>query len=320
MACYFVSIFLLAAVASAQVSKPPLSSGVAAAPLGERCRPFCFTFPTAILAPIQAPQASSQVKPHNLPAKYDLARIGSRGIGDGFNLYSIQREVAVGRELAKQIESESCPVNDPGIIEYVNRITQNLVRHSDAKFPITIKVINSDDVNIYSLPGGFLFVNTGFLLAVESEAELAGAIAHEIAHTAARHATKNQSRKRMVHFVSMPLSLVSGGLSDAVIEPIAFTKFSRDAEREADLLGLEYTYAAGYDPTELTHLFERLREQGGQRTSFIGRLFHTHPMTDQRIRRAQKEIKSFFSARDVYVVTTSDFDNMKARLAKPLHR
>lgn len=250
-----------------------------------------------------------------LSAKDDVGRIGSRGIGEGFNLYSMEKEAELGRELAKQAESDVRLLNDPVVIEYVNRLTQNLARHSDAKLPITVKIIDSDEVNIFTLPGGFLFVNTGCLLAVESEAELAGAIAHEIAHTAARHPTKTESRKRMLHSALLPFSLLTGGATDAVIEPMAFTKFSRDAEREADFLGLQYTYAAGYDPAELIRFFERIRiEEGEYRSSFVSKLLQTHPMTEQRIRRARQEIKTILPPRNAYIITTSDFDKMKARL------
>lgn len=294
------------------VVEPLPAPNIISISLSERCKQARPYFAIRPLPPKGADRSSLK-RPRRLPAKYDIARIGLRGIGEGFNFYSIERENEIGRQLAKQAESEAHIVDDPAVVEYVNRITQNVVAHSDAKLPITITLIQSDDVNIYSMPGGFLFLNTGFLLAVESEAELAGAIAHEIAHTAARHATRNESRKRMIRFAMMPLSLVTGGASDLVIQPMAFNKFSRDAEREADLLGLEYTYAAGYDPAELVRFFERVRQQeGDEQTSPMSRLRDTHPTTTQRIQRAQQEIRTILPPKDMYLITSSDFDDMKA--------
>ncbi len=255
--------------------------------------------------------ASLRVSP-----KYNLNRIGSRGVGKGLNLYSVAREHEIGRQLADEADSQVRVVNDPIISDYVSRLAEQLVAHSDLKTPMHVKVVDDDEVNIFTLPGGFLYVHTGLLLAVHSEAELAGVIAHEVAHTAARHATRKATRKRLFHAAIMPLSLISGGAADLLLDPLALMKFSRDSEREADLLGLEYMYAAGYDPIEFVHFFERLRAQENhEHASWIRDLLNTHPPTEQRIRRAQKEIKSIFPSRDVYVITTSEFDAIRARVA-----
>lgn len=262
-------------------------------------------------------QQSNAADYKDMSAKYDVTRIGSRGIGNGFNLYSLERERKLGRELAAVTESDMHMVSDPIVIEYVNRLVHNLVRHSDATLPLTLRLVDRDDVNIFTLPGGFLYVNSGFLLAAESEGELAGAIAHEIAHSAARHATRSASRKKLVHAAFLPLSLASCGAAHSLIERMIDMKFSRNAEREADLLGLEYVYAAGYDPAEFVRFFERIQEQAGpEKTTFLGTLFRTHPAMNKRIRRAQKELASM-PTRDAYVITTSDFDEMKARLILP---
>ncbi len=275
--------------------------------------------PTEVAA--KAAQPVVQRPDHRIPAKYDVAKIGDRSIGHGFDLYSLQREQALGKELAQQVEQSAKLVRDPVVAEYVNRIGQNLVRNSDAKVPFTIKVIDDDEVNAFALPGGYFYVNTGLILAAENEAELAGVMAHEIAHVAARHATKNATRQQIFNLASIPLIFVGGPAGYAVRQfmglavPMSFLKFSRDAEREADLLGLEYQYASGYDPQEFVKFFEKLKKQEKQKKrNFLAKAFSTHPMTGDRIRRAQLEITKYLPAKDEYIVDTSDFDAVKARL------
>ncbi len=254
-------------------------------------------------------------------AKYDVTRIGERGIGRGMNFYSLEREQALGRELAAEVESQARMVTDPVVTEYVNRIGQTLVRNSDAQVPFTIKVIDNDEVNAFALPGGFFYVNTGLILAADNEAELAGVMAHEIAHVAARHATKNATKAQIWNLVSIPLVFMGGPAGYAIREvaglaiPMSFLKFSRDAEREADLLGVEYEYAAGYDPAAFVQFFEKLKARGKEKNSFIAKAFNTHPMTADRIKRAQQEIATMLPAREEYVVDTSEFDDVKARLS-----
>jgi beta-barrel assembly-enhancing protease len=256
-----------------------------------------------------------------LPEKYDVAKIGDRRVGRGFDLYSLEREQQLGKELASQVEQSAKLLQDPVITEYVNRIGQNLVRNSDARVPFTIKVIDNDEVNAFALPGGFFYVNTGLILAAENEAELAGVMAHEIAHVAARHATKNATRSQLFNLLSIPLIFVGGPAGYAVRQvvglavPMSFLKFSRDAEREADMLGLEYQYASGYDPEEFVRFFEKLHLQGKQKKQgFLARAFLTHPMTGDRIKRAQQTIEKYLPAKNEYIVDTSDFDEVKARL------
>jgi Zn-dependent protease with chaperone function len=261
-----------------------------------------------------------------VPKKYDINFIGERGVGKGMNFYSIEKELAIGREMSQEFESQSKLFRDPAINEFVNRIGQNLVRNSDAQVPFTIKIVESDEVNAFALPGGFFYVNTGLILAADSEAELAGVMAHEIAHVAARHATKNMTKGQLFNMASIPLVFVGGPVGYAVQQaagiaiPMGFLKFSRDAEREADLLGIEYQYKTGYDPNSFVSFFEKIKAQEKSKGNFISKAFATHPMTSDRVKRAQKEIEDYLPARPQYIVDTSEFTEIKSRLASMLNQ
>jgi beta-barrel assembly-enhancing protease len=275
-----------------------------------------------------APGAPSQnAQRHGIPnpagpvqPKYDVSQIGHRNVGSGLDFYSLDREIALGHELSKEVEQSARLVKDPVVTEYVNRIGQNLVRNSDARVPFTIKVLDTDEVNAFALPGGFFYVNSGLILAADNEAELAGVMAHEIGHVAARHATKNMTKAQIWNMASIPLIFVGGPIAFAISEvasiavPMTFLKFSRDAEREADLLGLEYDYAAGYDPQAFVQFFEKLNVDQKKKHSRLAKAFATHPMTADRIQAAQEEIRKFLPDRPEYVVNTSEFDSVKARL------
>ena len=277
-----------------------------------------------VIAPTDEQAQGARLPAQRRPAeKYDVAKIGDRHVGRGFDLYSLERERVLGTELARQVEETARLLKDPVITEYINRIGQNLVRNSDARVPFIIKVIDNEEVNAFALPGGFFYVNTGLILAADNEAELAGVMAHEIAHVAARHATKNATRQEIFNLASIPLIFVGGPAGYAVRQfmglavPLSFLKFSRNSEREADLLGLEYQYASGYDPQEFVRFFEKLHSQDKkQKDGFMAKAFATHPMTSDRIKRAQEEIAKYLQAKEEYIVDTSEFDAVKARLAE----
>ena len=270
----------------------------------------------ADLASLQKVAKSKLAK---IPSKYDVTKIGDRGIEKGINFYSFEREQALGKDLSQELEATSKLLDDPIVCDYVNKLGQRLVRYSDAKVPFTIKVLDDDQVNAFALPGGYFYVNSGLILAAESEAELAGVMAHEIAHVAARHATKGATRSQIWNLASMSLVFVGGPVGMAVRQvtsiavPMTFMKFSRNFEREADLLGIEYEYAAGYDPQAFVDFFERIASQR-KKPNFIARAFDSHPMNQDRIRRAQKEIGTMLPAHDQYIVNTSEFDEVKAHL------
>ena len=243
--------------------------------------------------------------------------IGGKGLG---NWYSIEKEVAMGKQYAAQVEQSAKLISDPVVNEYVNRIGQNLVRHSDAKVPFTIKVIDDDQINAFALPGGFFYVNTGTILAADDESELAGVMAHEIAHVCARHAMRQMTRANWANFATIPLIFVGGGIGYAAYEaagigiPLTFMKFSRGFEAQADYLGTQYLYASGYDPEAMVNFFEKIEATEKKKPGALAKAFASHPSTPDRVEHTQQEISRILPPRDEYVVTTSEFDQVKARL------
>jgi predicted Zn-dependent protease len=245
-------------------------------------------------------------------------KMGGRGMG---NWYSIEGEIRMGKQYAQQVEASVKLIQDPVITEYVNRIGQNLVRNSDAQVPFTIKVIDSDEINAMALPGGFFYVNSGLILAADEEAELAGVMAHEIAHVAARHITRQMTRGNWANIGTIPLIFVGGGIGYAVRSaagiglPMTFVTFQRGFEAEADYLGLQYMYKTGYDPQAFISFFEKVQAQEKKKPGTLAKAFSTHPQTPDRISKSQEEISKILPARAEYTVTTSEFDQVKARLA-----
>jgi predicted Zn-dependent protease len=255
--------------------------------------------------------------------KKDPDEIGNRDVGKGVNFYSLEKEIGLGKQLAQEVERQAKIIDDPIIAEYVNRVGQNLVRNSDAKVPFTIKVLDTEEVNAFALPGGFFFVNSGLILKADSEAELAGVMAHEIAHVAARHGTRQATRGEIAQIGMIAASIVvpygwtgyaaMQGASMAI--PLGFLQFSRGMEREADFLGLQYLYKTGYDPTAFVDFFEKVQSMEKKKPGTVSKVFSTHPMTDDRIKASQEEIQKILVAKPEYIVNTSEFNDVKARLA-----
>ena len=278
-------------------------------------------------APKQAPAAlptqdDSQIKHDG--GKTDVDAVGNRNVGCGRgvgNWYSVEGQVARGRVYAQQIESQIKLINDPVITEYVNRIGQNLVRNSDAQVPFTIKVIDSDVVNAMALPGGFFYVNSGLILAADEEAELAGVMAHEISHVAACHYAREMTRMNLLQMASLPAIFMGGALGYGIYEgmglgiPLTFLHFSREFEAQADYLGIQYMYRAGYDPSAFVSFFEKIQAMEKKKPGTLSKAFETHPQTPDRIEKSQEEIRKILPAKAEYIVTTSEFDDVKARLA-----
>jgi predicted Zn-dependent protease len=247
-------------------------------------------------------------------------QIGNRDVGKGVNFYSIQRELTLGKQMAREVELQANPIRDSTIAEFVSRIGQNLVRNSDARSPFTIKLLDSEDVNAFALPGGFLFVNSGLILKTNSESELAGVMAHEIAHVAARHWTKQATRDDILNLASIPLIFMGGWAGYAIREgmgfaiPLSSLQFARKYEREADFLGLQYLHKTGYDPTSFVDFLERIQSDEKRKPGLLYKLLATHPMTLSRIRAAQSEIQRTLAVKPEYMVNTSGFDEIKNRL------
>jgi len=260
-----------------------------------------------------------------LSVNEDPAMIGKRNINKGIIAKmsgSTEKEVKLGRELAAEVDRQAKFVDDPVITEYVNRVGQNIVLHSDTKIPFTIKVIDSDEVNAFALEGGFFYVNKGLILAADNEAELAGVMAHEIAHVAARHYVENETKQSLLQYLAMGTSIFLGGIPGMIFQNTAglgmlgiFMKFSRSAEEEADKLGVQYMYAAGYDPGAMATMFEKLEAKNKKKPGFISKAFASHPAPPDR-RASALALAARFPEHDEYVISTSEFQKVKARLLR----
>jgi hypothetical protein len=251
----------------------------------------------------------------------DLDNIGNRNINKGsINFTSIEKEVAMGKQASEQVDHEVQLVTDPIVAEYVNRLGQNLVRNSDAtRYTFTFKVIDSDEINAFALPGGFLYINSGLILASDEESELAAVMGHEIGHVAARHATENMAKGEFLQIASIPAIILTGGVAGTAIQeaahlgiPLAMLQYSQKAETEADWLGLQYMYKTGYDPAAAISFFEKLQAKESPRK--VSSLFADHPPTAERMKKEKQNIELFLPNREQYIVSSSEFDVVKARL------
>lgn len=246
--------------------------------------------------------------------------IGKRNINKRqINFYSLNKETQLGRQLAADVDRQGKFVEDPVVTEYINRIGQNIALNSDAKIPFTIKVLDSDDVNAFALPGGFLYVNKGVILAADSEAELVGVMAHEIAHVTARHGVEQASKATLVNYAFIPLIFMTGGLGTIaqqaaqIAVPLTFLKFSRNMEAEADKLGAQYLWASGYDPMHFLSFFEKLEKKEKHKPGTLSKLFGSHPPTLDRIQKVTN-LLGRFPDKDEYTISTSEFIRVKNRL------
>jgi predicted Zn-dependent protease len=325
-----LALMAMPVLAQDQASQPPAGSPTAKDPTAA---------PQSTQAPAQDPTAGSSndttpsgpppvQEPDDSRVKHDGSKkdvdaignrkVGGRGMGDW---YSLETEIKIGKQYSMQVEQSVKLVQDPVVNEYVNRIGQNLVRNSDAQVPFTIKVIDSDEVNAFALPGGFFYVNSGLILAADEEAEMAGVMAHEIAHVAARHGMRQMTRANWAQIGTLPLIFIGGGIGYGIYEaagiglPLTFMKFQRNFEAEADYLGLQYMYKTGYDPQAFISFFEKIQAKEKKKPGTLAKAFASHPQTPDRIEKSQQEIATILPAKAQYVVSTSEFDDVKSRLA-----
>ena len=321
-----MNVSLAMSTMAQETSQPPAappgnSSGTATAPTAAATDPN--TAPASSSdGPAESGTAPKDTHNKNKNDIDDIGdrNIGNRGLGDW---YSLDTDIKMGKQYAMMVEQNAKLIQDPVITEYVNRVGQNLVRNSDAKVPFTIKVIDSDEINAFALPGGFFYVNSGLILAADEEAELAGVMAHEIAHVCARHATREMTRANYAQIATTPLMFVinSWGVWEAtnialgLAMPLTFMKFSRGFESEADYLGLQYMYKAGYDPQAFVSFFEKIQAREKKKPGTLSKAFSSHPPTPDRIAKSESEIQDLLPARSQYVVDTSEFDSVKSRLA-----
>jgi beta-barrel assembly-enhancing protease len=319
-ASLFASSLAVAAQTTTTTSSEQAQQSQTSAPANQT------TAPAKKEQPKQQPASSTTNKSAKpLSTNEDPSMIGKRKINSGFIASlsgSTEKEVRLGRQLAAEVDRQAKFVDDPIITEYVNRVGQNVVLHSDAKVPFTIKVIDSDEVNAFALPGGFFYVNKGLLLAADNEAELAGVMAHEIAHVAARHAVENQTKGSLIEYAAIAGSIFLGGIPGMIYQNTAglgllglFMKFSRSAEEEADKLGVQYLYAAGYDPGAMATMFEKLEAKNKKKPGFIARAFSSHPAPPDR-RASALALAARFPEHEEYVISSSEFQRVKNRLLR----
>jgi len=267
----------------------------------------------AILGPALSARAGDQ--------KNDINAIGSRNVAHHVLFISPEKEIAIGKQYSQEIDRTAKLINDPVITEYVNRVAQNVARNSDLKVPLTVKVIDSPGINAFALPGGFLYVNSGLLQTADEESQVAGVIGHEIAHVACRHWAAAQTKQTLLQFMTIPLMFtpMSYPVYIGLVEgmnmgvPMAFLHFSRNDEAEADYYGLQYMVKAGYDPQAYESIFSKVIEEERRIPGSVPKIFMDHPPTPDRMLAIDQEMKSF-PRRDQYLVSTSEFDDVKARL------
>jgi predicted Zn-dependent protease len=254
--------------------------------------------------------------------KKDPNEIGDRNVAGALNVYSLDKELALGKQLSIEVRKQAKIIDDPIVAEYINRIGQSLARNSDVNFPVSFTLIDAEDVNAFTLPGGFIFINTATLRLSDNEAELASVLAHELGHAAARHATRQQTRSDMISVATIPMVLFGGwtGLlarqATTLAGPMAMFHFSRAFESEADLLGIQYLWKTGYDPNASVDMFERVESTERAHPGTVSKLFRTHPLTGERIEKTQKNIDELLPGRTEYVLNTSEYEAIRERLAE----
>jgi beta-barrel assembly-enhancing protease len=250
----------------------------------------------------------------------------------GWNLFSKQQDVQLGKEAAAEMEKQLPLVDNRELTDYVNRIGQRLVREGQLEeYPYFFKVVQEDSINAFAFPGGPMYVHTGLMRAAENEAQLAGVLAHELSHVVLRHGTAQVSKAQGFQILAMIGGAALGGsgsmtgalaqLGIGVGLNSALMKYSRNAERDADLLGMHTMARSGYNPVEMARFFEKLEAESGKQNKLVAAFFSSHPSPGSRVKSVEREIP--YLPKSEYVRTEGDLNRMKQtieRLPAPAKR
>ena len=246
----------------------------------------------------------------------DINKIGHRNITRGPNFYSPEKEKELGKALSQEVERTSKLLDNLVMAEYIGRVAQNVAKNSDTRFPITVRVIDSDEVNAFTLPAGYLYVTRGLLFRLENEAELASVLARGIAHTALRTYTQEATKGELMQLSTNAALLSSdpriGGIPLAI--PLATLATQREAEIDADYFGVQYMYKTGYDPKCFADFVQRIWVSGSASGEKIPKVFGKYPPVDQRLASLKKEISEVLPPRSGAISSTPEFDAFKLRL------
>jgi predicted Zn-dependent protease len=254
-----------------------------------------------------------------LPMSLSLASCATTPGGPSLNFVSKPEEIRLGKELSTKIEQQESVLQNPVLEQYVSEVGQRVARQAGTpEIPYSFKIIDRSEVNAFSLPGGPVYVYTGLLKIVDNEAELAGVLAHEVAHVAARHATEQLTRKYGVELVTEVLlgqnPNVAAQVAGDIAGSLGLLKFSRTDEIEADRLGTEYLFRAGYNPTAMITVHEKLAALQKTNPSLVLNLFSTHPISQSRIDAIAEEMAMFPPGANVGYYTERYHDTVDREL------
>lgn len=245
---------------------------------------------------------------------------GSTGVNKGdFNLMSLQDEWALGQKLAADIALQLPLSQDPAVVGYVNEVGQRIVRQTEmAQMPWAFHVVNDPAINAFSIPGGHVYVNTGLITAAGNVSELSGVMAHEISHGVARHSTEQLSKAYGLEILATLVLGQNPAAYQTILAQIigggALARFSRDAEEEADKLGVHSMYRAGYNPRGMASMFEELLSREQRSPNSVARFFSTHPLTTDRIRKVTSEAQKL-PARGDLITDDPNYQAIRRRVS-----
>ncbi len=251
-----------------------------------------------------------------------LTSCATTGINKGqFNIISISQEIKLGKQASKEVEKEMKVVNIPMVRDYINYLGNRLASHSDLKIAYHFGVIEDEEINAFSLPGGYVYVFTGLIDATENESELAGVIGHEIGHIASRHATELLSMQKGINiFASILFNVLGVRITGTqaqlanITATLGVLHYNRSQEKEADDLGLKYMMKAGYNPYSMITFFYKLKKIHKEKPNILTKILSTHPVTDERIERIKREIENMHINEEDFITNTPQFIRIKSLL------